>query len=177
MRMPWHKPASAALGDLVQRALGPVVQQHGLATSEIIARWDDLVGERFARVTRPIRVLWPRLSSEIAEDGAREPATLVVRCEGAHALDLQHSAPVIIERINVLYGWRAIARLSIRQGPIDKPARRHPLAEPPPAPAHIQAGIDKIEDPGLRTALERLGRVVSAEAKRARLAEASSKKR
>lgn len=177
MRMPWQKPASAALGDLVQRALGPVVQQHGLATSEIIARWDDLVGERFARVTRPIRVIWPRLASEVAEDRAREPATLVVRCEGAHALDLQHSAPVIIERVNVLYGWRAIARLSIRQGPVDKPGRRLPLAELPPAPAHIQAGIDKIDDPGLRTALDRLGRAVSAEAKRARAGGTPSKQR
>jgi hypothetical protein len=138
------------------------VHQHGFATSELIARWDDLIGPRFARVTRPLRVVWPRVSAEVAAESGRPPATLVVRCEGAHALELQYHAPILIERVNALYGWRAIGKVSIRQGPVDKPRRAAPVPEPPPAPRHMAAQVEAVADEGLREALDRLGRAVAA---------------
>jgi hypothetical protein len=146
--------------------LAPVVRQHGLATSEVIARWPELVGERFADVTRPLRVLWPRLASEVAVDRPREPATLVVRCVGAHALDLQHAAPAILERINTLYGFAAIGRLTIRQGPVEPRARKSRRPEAPPAPRHLTAGLGAIRDDALRDALDRLGRAVAEDGRK-----------
>ena len=62
-------------------------------------------------------------------DARPEPATLVVRVESAFALELQHLAPLLIERINAHYGWRCVGRLVLKQGPVraaqaGAPARR-----------------------------------------------------
>lgn len=158
-----RRPQGTPLSDAVGKVLAPVVRQHGLATSEVIARWPEIVGERFADVTRPVRVLWPRLASEVAADRPREPATLVVRCVGAHALDLQHAAPIILERINGLYGFAAIGRLTIRQGPVEPRDKKTRPPAAPPAPRHLTLGLDAIADEALRDALDRLGRAVAAD--------------
>jgi len=155
-RPPPGKPLSHLLG----AALAPALKSHGLVTSELITRWEEIVGPRFAEVTRPLRVTWPRLASEIAEDRPREAATLVVRCESAHALDFQHSQTVIVERIAVTFGWRAVGRISIRQGPFERRPVRLAPAEPPPLPPETAARLGEIEDAGLRAALDRLGRAV-----------------
>jgi hypothetical protein len=159
-----RRPAPGApLSDLVGKALAPAMSQHGFATSELIARWADLVGPRFAPVTRPLRVVWPRVTAELVDRSGRPPATLVVQCEGAHALELQHAAGLILEKVNVLYGWRAVERLSIRQGPVRRegPAKRKP--EPSPAGPELRRSLETVEDEALREALERLGRAIAAE--------------
>ena len=154
----------APLGELVGKALAPAVGQHGFATSELIARWEDIVGARFARVTRPLRVVWPRVTAELVDRSGRPPATLVVRCESAHALDLQHAAPLILERVNVLYwaGARSSACRSARAG-----RRRGAAAAPARAPARDPRSCARrsraSRTRGLRSALERLGRAVESE--------------
>lgn len=158
-----RRPSGTPLGEAVGQALAPVVKQHGFATAELIARWPALVGERFARVTRPLRVVWPRQAPEIIETVGRAPATLVVACEGAHALDLQHAAPIILERLNALYGWRAIERLTIRQGPIRAARGRARHAAPPPPPDSLARRVAMVDDDALRGALDRLAREIAAE--------------
>ena len=46
---------------------------------------------------------WPRP----VEGQPQEPATLVLRVEGPMALEIQHSADVILERVNRFFGWSA----------------------------------------------------------------------
>ena len=88
-----------------------------------------------------------------------EPATLVVRVEGAFALELQHLAPIVVERINAHLGWRCVGRLALRQGPLERlpPARAKPAAPSPAARAAAARAVEGIADPGLRDALARLG--------------------
>jgi hypothetical protein len=157
-----RRPAGTSLGEAVGQALAPVVKQHGFATAELVARWPVLVGERFARVTRPLRVVWPRQAPEIVVATGRAPATLVVACEGAHALDLQHAAPIILERVNALYGWRAIERLTIRQGPVRTAEGRVRRDAPPPPPESLARRVAAVEDAALRDALDRLAREIAA---------------
>jgi hypothetical protein len=150
------------LAELVGGALAPAMQRHGFATSELIARWADIAGPRFAAVTRPLRVTWPRRPEDAAGDAPATRGTLVVLCEGAHALDLQHEAPVLLERANVLYGWRAVERLAIRQGPVARRGIESRRPEPPPSPPMAEA-VRAVADDDLRRALDRLGREVAAE--------------
>jgi hypothetical protein len=144
------------LADLVGAALAPAMSRHGFATSELIARWAEIAGPRFSGVTRPLRVTWPRRPEE-APEGPPARGTLVVLCEGAHALDLQHEAPVLLERINVLYGWRAVERLAIRQGPVAARRAERPAGDAPVAPAGMQERLRAVADDELRRALGRLG--------------------
>ena len=101
---------------------------------------------------------WPRRPKHMGPDEPSEPATLVVRCESAFALELQHMAPVLIERVNARYGWRCVGRIVLRQGPVRRIARERKLAELDPAALAAARGrVGSVEDEGLREALVRLG--------------------
>jgi hypothetical protein len=81
-----------------------------------------------------------------------------LRVEGAFALEIQHQAPVIMERVNTRYGWRCIGKIVIKQGPV----RKDPPRKPRPAPsaeaiAKAESKVGSIADEGLREALVRLG--------------------
>ena len=86
-----------------------------------------------------------------------------MRVEGAFALELQHLAPVIVERINTRYGWRCVGRLALRQGPLARPQRPRPVPKPDAAMlARAEASVAGIADDGLREALARFGAGVMA---------------
>jgi hypothetical protein len=110
-----------------------------------------------ARRCQPIRV-------EHAP-GRRSGATMLLQVSGGAALEVQHLAPQLIERINTYFGHRAIRQIRLLQMPLP------PLVPPPPAaPAHVSpqaeaslvAGVGDVADEGLRSALLALGRTVRA---------------
>jgi hypothetical protein len=146
------------LADLVGRALGEVFARQGFASAELVTHWPEIVGAEIAAHAEPLKLQWPRRG---AADEAAEPATLVLRVEGPTAIEVQHLAPVILERVNRYLGWRAVARISLRQAPLARPpAVRRP---PPPTPAETAAvarGLGDIADDSLRAALARLGAAV-----------------
>ena len=157
-----------SLADLIDVCLGPALAARGFASADILASWPEIVGPRLAAASRPLRIAWRRGASR--EGGRAEPATLVVRVEGAFALELQHLAPVLIERVNAYYGWRCVGRLALRQGPVDHaaaPARPQLAPLDPAGRARLDAALDGLADDGLRGALDRLGAAVLAPRPRA----------
>ena len=152
------------VGDLIGDVLAPAAKKRGFASTDLFAHWPDIVGAAYADATRPERLSWPRRLDDGGE-AAFEPATLIVRCEGARALLFQHDAPRILERINAHFGFPAVARLKIVQKPIERlgPARPPRLRALGAAEeARVDGLTAGIEDEGLRTALARLGRAVAA---------------
>lgn len=146
------------LAELVGRALDPVLAKQGFGESDVILHWNEIAGARLAAVSEPVRMQWPPRPPGRPAQAGPDPATLVVRIEGAFALELQHVAPLIVERVNARLGWRCVGRIAVRQGPV----RRAP---PRPRKTPIDPGAEKrarelaagIEDEGLREALSRLG--------------------
>jgi len=150
------------LADLLDACLAPSLAAQGFAASDILAAWPEIVGSRLATVTQPQRIEWKRRSPPVDPEKRPEPATLVVRVESAFALELQHLAPVVIERVNSHFGWRCIGRLVLKQGPVRSEA---PPARPLPAPTEddlraVDAAVASIDDDPLRDALSRLGAAV-----------------
>ncbi|GJE46885.1 hypothetical protein AEGHOMDF_6094 [Methylobacterium soli] len=87
----------------------------------------------------------------------------MVRVEGVFAIELQHLAPVVIERINAHYGWACIGKIVMQQGRIDRGARRHAAPSIDPARrGEVALAVSQIGDEGLRDALDRLGTAVVA---------------
>ena len=156
------KTRTRAIGELMGEVLAPALNAHGIATSEIVARWPDIVGRRFEEVTQPLRVVWPRRGRMAAPDAPADRGTLVVLVEGAHALEFQYAAAGVLERVNAFYGYAAIEKLSLRQGPV----ARRPVARAAPRPAAPVAPerIAAVEDEDLRRALFELGRSVAGAA-------------
>jgi hypothetical protein len=147
-----RRPGLRAVGGAASRLAGPIVARHGGSVlARLKADWPVVVGAALAAAT------WPQA---LGRDGV-----LKLRTASAAALELQHRAPLLIERINLYLGRAAISRLVLVQGPLPLPA---PRARPLPAPpsAEEAEAIDRqlagIADPELRAALARLGKSVAS---------------
>ena len=149
------RPVARAAEGITRRAFG----KRGFAMGEILKSWPQMVGGGLADYCQPERLHFPQ--------GKGDGGTLWIRAEGKVALEIQHSQPVLIGRINRHCGFRAVADLRIVQGPV---AIR---ALPPPPPRKLAAGeksaleaaLTEVEDPDLRAALARLGSGVYARKK------------
>lgn len=150
------------VGDLATAILDPVLRRKAGISTGLVQSWEEIVGPRLADSTRPEKILWPRRAGE---DDPFEPATLVVACEGAAALHLQHQTGEIIARINAFLGFAAIGRVRILQKPVaaHKPPKRRPRELTRDEAAGIATAVAGIEDEALRAALEKLGKAVKAE--------------
>jgi hypothetical protein len=146
------------LADLVGGAVDPLLAKQGFGQSSLILHWDDIVGERFAVCSEPIKLQWPKRPVQSFPDSSVEPATLILRVTGGMAIEIQHVAPLLIERVNAHLGWRAVGKLAIRQGPLAKDSRPKLIAPPDPqALAQAERATEGVEDEGLRKALTLLG--------------------
>jgi hypothetical protein len=154
-----NKPAKSyarPLADLVRRTLADTFARQGFASTELVTHWSDIVGAEVAAHCEPLRLKWAR-GGDVE---APEPATLVLRVEGPIAIEIQHLAPVILERLNRFFGWRAVGRLSLRQAPLARRAAPPPQpAADPQAAARLAATLE-VADEDLRNALGRLGAAI-----------------
>lgn len=157
--------AAKPLAELIDDCIAPALAAQGFAGRAIVSLWPEIVGERLGARSRPLKIDWPRRRPAPGE--ASEPATLVVRVEGAFALEMQQLGPLVIERVNTHLGWRAVGKLVLKQGPVAAPA------PPKPAPvldaasaARVEQQVAPIADEGLRDALARLGRAVALETRK-----------
>jgi hypothetical protein len=147
---PSAKPLSLLLSDVFSDAYA----KQGFAARELVTRWTEIAGIEFAAHCEPLKMQWPRP----VEGQPQEPATLVLRVEGPMALEIQHASDVILQRVNRFFGWSAVGRLALRQGPLSR--KSHPAT--PAAPdarkvAQIAQTLASVEDEALRAALARLG--------------------
>lgn len=147
-----RRPART-VGDLAGKLLNPLIEQRAGMTLDIHARWPEIAGTGLAHCSRPEKLEW---ANKARNSSSAEPATLVVACQGARALFLQHEGDAIIRRANAYFGYRAIARLRIVQKPVELAAvsQRRP---PTPRPAGIDHLLEGIDNEELRAALQRLG--------------------
>jgi hypothetical protein len=144
------KPLSVLLSDVFSDAYA----RQGFAARELVTRWAEIAGPEISAHSEPLKIQWPRP----VEGQAQEPATLVLRVDGPMALEIQHASDVILERVNRFFGWSAVGRLALRQGPLAR--RKQPAASRAPDAgkvAEIAETLSSVEDQELRAALARLG--------------------
>jgi hypothetical protein len=145
------------LADLVGRCVADAFKRQGFTSCEIVTHWDDIVGPQIAAVAEPIRMQWIR--SRDRDESA--PATLVLRVEGPAAIEIQHLAGVIVERVNRYVGWQAVGAIGLRQAPLMRRSRKpqRPKIDEDLA-ASIAGQMTGIADDRLRAALGRLGAAI-----------------
>ena len=140
---------SAEVPAIAKHALG----SRGYAEAGLFTHWAEIAGAQLAASSLPIKLSFPR--------GKRDDGTLTVRCGGSAALELQHLAPSVLERINGHFGYRAVARLKIEQGAV---SQRQVSAPPPPLTrleqADVSAVVSPVADPEIRASLTRLGTAI-----------------
>lgn len=142
-----------AIGDLMPEIGRTAFRRFGFVQSSVVTRWPEIVGPRHARVCSPEAIRFP--------PGEKAEGILDLVVVPAHAPLIQQVIPEIIERVNRFFGYKAVARVKLRQGAVQPPADNR-LAKPPPSlkpiPLELGDSLRDIGDPELRTVLESLAR-------------------
>jgi hypothetical protein len=142
-----------AIGVAASRLAIPIIKKRGGGILvRLKAEWGTIVGPAWADVT------WP---TSLGRDGA-----LKLRAISGAALEVQHRAPLLIERINGFFGRSVITRLAIVQGPLPLASQPAGSSLRPLMPNETKAldeRLSDIADTDLREALAQLGRAVIAQ--------------
>lgn len=131
--------------------------RYGFAAADAVANWEAIVGSELAAISAPERIKWPRSP---AEEQRKQGGTLIIRAAPGHALSLQYEASRIIARINSFFGYGAIASVKVVQG--TSAIRSSRKAIEIPEKSDFEQELEAIDDSPLKSALDRLGRGVSA---------------
>ncbi|HVC54539.1 MAG TPA: DciA family protein [Stellaceae bacterium] len=144
-----RRPGLRAAGIAAARIAAPIVAKRGGVLARLKAHWAEAAGDEFAAIA------WPEA---LGRDGG-----LKLRVLPGFALELQHRAPLLIERITLFFGHAAVTRLALVQGPLPLAAQPRPAA-PAPLSAAAQQSLDSrlagITNPELRAALAGLGQLL-----------------
>jgi hypothetical protein len=150
-----RRPGFRAAGLAASRLAAPIIARHGGGIlARLKAEWSTIAGPDLGDMS------WP----ESLANGI-----LKLRIAPARALELQHRAPLLIERINLFFGRAAVTRIVLVQGPLPLPPEPpRPRAEPLPATdsAALEYQVADFKDPELRAALAGLGRAVLSSGRR-----------
>jgi hypothetical protein len=142
-----------AIGDLMPEIGRTAFRRFGFVQSSVVTRWPEIVGPQHARVCSPEAIRFP--------PGEKAEGILDLVVVPAHAPLISQVIPEIIDRVNRFFGYRAVARVKLRQGTVTPPADGRPAKPPPslkPIPVELGDSLRDIGDPELRTVLESLAR-------------------
>lgn len=141
--------APRAISRTLAKLTKPVLEKRGAAFAALVAGWPEIVGPRFAEDTALERLVQPRGGG---------PGVLHLRVTPALALELQHRAPQLVERINAFLGHGAIERIALTQRPMAIKGRRPAASLPDPGARRAAAeAAAVIDDPDLRAIVARFG--------------------
>jgi hypothetical protein len=157
------------LADAAAPGLQRTAIRRGMAEHALIRDWANILGAETAALCRPVRVSHGRRDQGFG-------GTLVVAAAGPLVPEVTHMADRIVERVNRVYGYRAIARVRVQAdhtaplrdgfgGPCKPEDATTPMLaergdgwhdDAPPALQPPSPEICAIDDSDLRAALARL---------------------
>lgn len=149
--------AAKPIAELMPQIGRTAFRRFGFVQSSVVTRWPEIVGEHHAKVCAPEAIRFP--------PGEKVDGILQLVVLPAHAPLIQHVIPEIMNRVNRFFGYKAVARVKLRQGSVKPPPAQSPRAGPPslkPIPMELGDSLRDIGDPELRTVLESLARSLGA---------------
>ena len=144
------------IGTNVTKIVKPLISKRGFGNSEIINNWVNIVGDKLAQNITPQKISY---NSNSNLDGV-----LLLRVNSSSvALEIQYIGKQIINKINTYFGFRAIGRIKIIQGPIPTPEKK--IANKIKTVANtdkieLEKKLNSVKDPDLRVALAALGAAI-----------------
>lgn len=139
-------PAPRA-GKAVTALLKPLLRETGMGLNELKRRWRDVAGESFARATPE------KLAGGV----------LTLSCPGALAPFLQQQVPLLADRLKTAGAKVKSVRIEQRTAAARPEPNVRPLGKALTATEEsaLAQALDPVSDPGLKSALLRLGRAVT----------------
>lgn len=149
------KPLAVMLDD----AAGKSLRKRGFIEMSLLQAWPEVIGVTIASWCQPEEIRFPRQTGS----SGRRDGKLVLRVSAGRALEIQHQTPIIIAKVNQLFGYQAIADIAIRQGvlPPPPPPRRRFIPPSSAATKAAEKSLSGISDSRLRQALAGLGAAIT----------------
>ena len=144
------------IGTNVTKLVKPLISKRGFGNSEIINNWVNIVGDKLAQNITPQKISYNNNSNV---DGV-----LLLRVNSSSvALEIQYIEKQIVNKINTYFGFSAIGRIKIIQGPIPTPEKK--IANKIKTVANtdkieLERKLNSVKDPDLRVALAALGTAI-----------------
>ena len=146
------RPVGSFTASLAKKAIG----KQGFAAASVITDWPQIAGEEYAAVCQPEKLAFPK--------GKRSDGTLHLRVSGAAVLLIQQLTGHLIERVNAHFGYAAVSRIRMVQAPLRRSGRTPHKPPPPELPEPdrqaLAQSLANVEDPALKSVLERLGQAI-----------------
>jgi hypothetical protein len=150
-----RKRGFEAASYLLKDRIAKAGESRGFAIMRLLTHWPEVAGPDLSPLTRPVKISYAR-------DGMG--ATLILLSKPAHAPMVQMELPRLKDRINAVYGYNAIARITLTQtaptGFSEGQAEFTPAPKPTkaaPIPTQESRAVAKgVGDDALRSALEQL---------------------
>jgi hypothetical protein len=137
-------------GLAVSKVIRPLSKKHGGSSSALALEriWPEIMGPRWSKISTPVRFT-----------GGRDGRALVISAPGpAASLILAQSGP-ILARLNAHLGEGHVRRIKVVQARMTAPSDNRPKRGlTPRQSAKLRDGLSQVEHPGLKQALEKMGR-------------------
>jgi hypothetical protein len=122
---------------------------------KIITHWEQIVGERYARLSLPEKITFPK--------DKKGGGTLHLNVTSSGSMLIHYAQGIILEHINRFFGYKAVEKMRLNHN--DNLFKVAPAkAPPPPLSDEEQAWIadqtQSITDEELRQSLEKLGEAI-----------------
>lgn len=125
-----------AISRMLDTLIGRSGRKRGFGEASLLVQWPAIAGAELARRTAPDKLVRRR---------GRAAALLHLRVAAGWAVEVQHMAPTIVERINGFFGYRAVDDIRIVQGLREPPAaRRRGMERSPSVRTEVSDKLDGI---------------------------------
>ena len=125
--------------------------------NNLTKNWSDVIGKKYEKLCYPRSIKFGTKSP-----GSEKTATLTIAVYNSSVgFFLESNSEIILERIAVLYGFKSVAKISIKQEPrnIDN-NKVSEIKLPEAQEKNLQEKIEKISDQNLAETLQKLGREI-----------------
>lgn len=152
------------LSDLVPGLTKDIFGKKNLLFGKLVSQWAQIAGEEIASRATPLDLKFQRKAEK--EKGGSPQAVLHLAVQPAFALEFSYQKGLLIERLNVFFGYPAIKDIKIIQNSeiMDKKA----ISAPKNKPLTLQQQQDieqltsSVADNDLQTALKNLGKAIAS---------------
>lgn len=162
------------LSDLVPGLTKDILGKKGLLFGKMLAEWTQIAGADIAAHTMPLDLKYAKKPGAKAPDiksGRKAPekksqATLHLAVQSAYALELSYQKTLLIERLNMFFGYPAIKDIKMVQqdnvmgNKKSKPVHQRPLTMQ--EEKSLDDLVSGIQENDLQTALKNLGKAITS---------------
>lgn len=154
------------LADMIPRLTENIFGKKNMLFGKMLAAWGEIAGADIAAHTVPLDLKFQRTAKQADNASKKTPgqAVLHLAVQPAYALELSYQQSMLIERINMFFGYAAIKEIRIVQ---NSEVMNNKVAPPPvkkpltmQESAKLDAIVASVQENDLQTALKNLGKAI-----------------